>query len=164
VPGVGKAPRIFIFPSRMRAWCAPLSMPRRTVSSQRRRRKRPTSNVQRAMIRANLPRVLEKHVLESRLKRAGIAFADSKLRSDFELRGTMDLHVDPAALCQGCADCFQGQRGRVAIAAEMSQHNALDLAGQQFLDYACRSAVRQMTVTGLDPLFHRPRPMHVVLQ
>ena len=116
------------------------------------------------MIRANLPRVLEKHVLEGRLKRVGVGVADSKSRSDFELRGTMDLHVDPAALCQGCVDCFQGQRGRVAIAAEMSQHNALDLAGQQFLDYACRSAVRQMTVTGLDPLFHRPRPMHVVLQ
>src|SRR6266849_3497587 len=96
--------------------------------------------------RQPLPRVLEKRVLEGRLKRVGVGVADSKSRSDFELRGTMDLHVDLAAPCQGCADCFQGQRGRVAITAEMSQHNALDLAGQQFLDYACRSAVRQMTV------------------
>src|SRR5437879_2037053 len=146
VPGVGKAPRIFIFLQRMRALYAPLSMPRPTMSSQRRRtRKRPTSNIERPTPNDSgkqLLRILEKRVLESRLKRAGIAFADSKSRSDFELRSAMDLHVDLAALFQACADCFQGQCGRVAITAEMSQHNALDLAGQQFLDHACRRCIR----------------------
>src|SRR6266536_2094951 len=44
--------------------------------------------------------VLEKRVLEGRLKRAGLGFTDSKLRSDFELRGAMDFRVEFAALYQ----------------------------------------------------------------
>ena len=81
------------------------------------------------MIRANLPRVLEKRVLESRLKRAGIAFADSKLRGDFELRGAMSFQIDLAAFCQRRAHRLQRECRRVAIAAEMSEHNALDFSG-----------------------------------
>jgi hypothetical protein len=46
----------------------------------------------------------------------------------------------------------------------MSEHNPLDFSGEQFLDHNCRSRVRKMSVPRLDPLFHRPRPMRVVLQ
>ena len=43
--------------------------------------------------------VLEKCVLECWLKRTGLGFANSKLRSDFELSGAMDFHVHSAVLC-----------------------------------------------------------------
>jgi hypothetical protein len=46
----------------------------------------------------------------------------------------------------------------------MAKHNSLDFSRQQFLNHACRGRVRQMTVPRLDSLFHRPRPMRVVLQ
>ena len=66
---------------------------------------RPTSNIQPPMIPINAVDsrhggVLEKCVLECWLKRAGFSFANSKLRSDFELSGAMNFHVHPAALCQ----------------------------------------------------------------
>jgi hypothetical protein len=73
---------------------------------------------------------LEKRILESWLKRAGIGLANLKSRSDFELCGAMNIQFDIAALCQFRADRFQSERGRVAITAEMSQHNALDSSGQ----------------------------------
>ena len=53
---------------------------------------------------------------------------------------------------------------RVAIPAEMSEHDALDFSRQQFLDHACRSCIRQMAMPRLDSLFYRPGPMRVVLQ
>src|SRR5438309_8639070 len=52
----------------------------------------------------------------------------------------------------------------VAIPTEMSEHNAIDFSGQQFLDHACCRCVREMTMPRLDSLFHWPRPMCVVLQ
>src|SRR5919198_685876 len=47
-----------------------------------------------------LPGALEKCVLESWLKRTGIAFADSKSRGDFELRGAMNFHIHSAVFRQ----------------------------------------------------------------
>ncbi len=76
----------------------------------------------------------------------------------------MDFQIGLATLRQRRAHCFQRQLGRVAIAAEMSEHDALDFSWQQFLDHASRCCVRQMTVPRLDSLFHRPWPMRVVLQ
>src|SRR5438874_2531519 len=43
-------------------------------------------------------------------------------------------------------------------------HYALDFSRQQFLNHARRRCVRQMSVPRLDALFHRPRPVRVVLQ
>lgn len=50
--------------------------------------------------RQPLQRRLKKCILERGLKCAAVSFTDAKLRSDFELRRTMDFHVHPAALCQ----------------------------------------------------------------
>jgi len=72
--------------------------------------------------------VLEKRVLESRLKRAGIGFADSKSRTDLKLPGAMDFKIGLTAPCQRRAHCLQRQLGRVAIPAEMSEHNALNFS------------------------------------
>jgi len=111
-----------------------------------------------------LQRVLEESVFERCLKRAGLGLDDSKSGTDFELRRAINFHVSPAALLEGSAHRVYGQCGRVAIAAEMAKYDALDFPGQQFLDHACRSRVRQMSVPRLDALFHRPRPVRVVLQ
>src|SRR5258708_38942961 len=89
-----------------------------------------------ATSRQPLQGVLEKRAFERRLKRAGVGVADSKSGTDFELGSTMYFHVHPAALCQRRAHCLQRQRGRVAIAAEMSEHDALDFPRYQFLDHA----------------------------
>ena len=71
---------------------------------------------------------MEKRALESWLKRGGVGFTNSKLRTDLELGGTMDFHVELAALCQRRAHSVQRERGRVAIAAEMAENNALDFS------------------------------------
>ena len=107
---------------------------------------------------------LKKRILEGRLKRAGLGFADSKLRTDFELIGAIHFQVGLAALRKQSPHCIQRQLRGVAIPTEMSEHNALDFSRQQFLDHACRSCVRQMTVPRLDSLFHWPGPMRVLLQ
>jgi hypothetical protein len=73
---------------------------------------------------------LKKCVLESWLKRAGVGFAHSKLRTYFELRSAMDFHVHSAALSQRRSHRLERQLGRVAITAEMSKHNALDFSRQ----------------------------------
>ena len=46
----------------------------------------------------------------------------------------------------------------------MSEHDTLDFSGYQLLDHTGGSRVRQVPVPRLDSLFHRPRPMRVVLQ
>ncbi|SRR6266496_2259629 len=61
---------------------------------------RPTSNDSERGCRQPLQGALKKGVLESRLKWAGIRFADSKSGTHLELRGAMDFHVELAALCQ----------------------------------------------------------------
>ena len=76
----------------------------------------------------------------------------------------MNFHVDPAAFRERRVDGGQGKLGRVAIAAEMAEHDALDFSRQQLLDHGCRRCIREMPVARLDPLLHRPRPMRIVLQ
>ena len=102
---------------------------------------------------------LKKRVFESRLKRAGLRFTDPKSRTDFRLAGAVDFDVDPAAFRERRVDGAQGELGRVAIATEMAEHDALDFSRQQFLDHTHRRRIRQVPVARLDPLFHRPRPM-----
>ena len=76
-----------------------------------------------------LPRALKKRVLEGRLEGAGFRFADSKLGSDFELGGAMDFHVDLSGPRERRAHRLHSQVRRVAIPAEMSEHDSLDFPG-----------------------------------
>jgi len=76
----------------------------------------------------------------------------------------MNFHVDPAAFRERRVHDAQGKLGLVAIAAEMAEDDALDFSRQQFLDHAYRRRIRQVPVARLDPLFHRPRPMCIVLK
>ena len=43
---------------------------------------------------------VKKRILERWLKRTGVRLANLKLRSDFELSGAMNVHVNPVALRQ----------------------------------------------------------------
>jgi len=45
-----------------------------------------------------LQRSVEKRILESWLKWTWVRLANLKLRSDFELSGAMNVHVNPATL------------------------------------------------------------------
>ena len=76
----------------------------------------------------------------------------------------MDFHPDPVTFCERGAHGAQGKLQRVAIAAEMSKNYTFDFSRQQFLDYTRRRCVRQMAMPRLNSLFHRPRPMRIVLQ
>src|SRR6266480_677076 len=50
------------------------------------------------------------------------------------------------------------------MSAEMAEHDTLDFSRQQFLDDARRGRVREVPMTRLDSLFHRPRPTRIILQ
>ena len=76
-----------------------------------------------------LQRVLEESVFECPLKRAGFGVADPKSRTDFELHGAISFDIVPAALLERRAHRGQSERRRVAIAAEMPEHNSLDFCG-----------------------------------
>jgi hypothetical protein len=105
---------MFIYPPRERALCALLLMLRRRTSPQMRRRIGDRGDAVRASDQQQssafvdhgatssqqLQGAVEKCVLECRLKRARVGFADSKLRRDFELGGAMNFHVHSAMFCQ----------------------------------------------------------------
>ena len=76
----------------------------------------------------------------------------------------MHLDFTAAALRKHRADRARGEFRRVAIAAEMTEHDALEFPGKQLLDHGRRRCIRKMTVTRLNPLLHRPWPMRIVLQ
>src|SRR5213080_2616685 len=76
----------------------------------------------------------------------------------------MELHFKLAAFLQRRPHRTQSKLGRVTIAAEMSKNDSFDLSRQQLLDYTRRRCVRQMAMPRLNSLFHRPRPMRIVLQ
>ena len=76
----------------------------------------------------------------------------------------MHFHFRAPALPEHGADRARRQLRSIAIAAQMSEHNALDFSAQQLLDHSRRCGVRKMTMPRLDSLFHRPRPMWIVLQ
>ena len=107
---------------------------------------------------------MEKNAVERRLERAADRFPDPKPDADFRLPGAMHLHFIAAALRQHRADRAGGEFRRVAIAAEMTEHDALEFSGEQLLDHGRRRCIRKMTVARLDPLLHRPGPMRIVLQ
>ncbi len=102
--------------------------------------------------------------LKRRLKCAALCLADAKTRTDLRLCGAIKFHVDPAAFRQRIADCGKSKGRRVTVAAEMSEHDALNLSGKKLLDHAGSGGVGKMPVARLNPLFHRPRPMRIVLQ
>jgi hypothetical protein len=72
---------------------------------------------------------LEENVFESGLKRPGLCLADSKSGTDFELCSAMNFDVRPAAFFEGRAHGINCERGRVTIATEMTEHDALDFSG-----------------------------------
>src|SRR5947208_15631976 len=119
------------FPSRKRTLFALLSKRRQRTSHQR-RRKRPTSNIQRPTLNdpgrgvsQPLQGALKKCVLERRLKCARVRFTDAKLGSDFKLGGTMDFHVYHAALYQFITQRLERQLRRIVIPPEVCAQNSL---------------------------------------
>ena len=76
----------------------------------------------------------------------------------------MNFYIDLAAFRERPADCAARQLRCVAVAAEMSEHDALDFSQEQFLDDVRRRYVREVTMTRLDSLFYWPRPMRIILQ
>src|SRR3954453_21315504 len=83
------------------------------------------ARVSAATIGEPLHHVLEEGVFECRLKRAGLGIADAKSGTDFELRCAISFNIVPAAFLERCAHRAYGERRRVAIAAEMPEHDAL---------------------------------------
>src|SRR5262249_11556637 len=106
----------------------------------------------------------EKCVLESWLKSADFGFADSKSRANLRLGGAKKLDVDLAGIAQRIAHGFERERGRIAIAAKMTKHDPVDFSRKQFFDDARGCIIRKVSVARLDPLFHRPGAMGIVLQ
>ena len=85
-------------------------------------------------------------------------------RTDFTLRRAKNFDIRPPEFIQFRADCSCREFGRIAIPAEMSEDHPGDLSGQDLRDHRGRGGVREMAVARLDPLFHRPGPMRIVLQ
>src|SRR4051794_26800169 len=101
----------------------------------------------------------EKHVFERRLKRSAARESDRETRADFALRCAEDFDLGSSGFFEFGPDSSGREIRRIAILAEMPQHDPGDLAGQQLRNHCGGRAVREMTMSGLDPLFHRPRPM-----
>src|SRR6202008_411327 len=78
----------------------------------------------------------EERVLERRLKRLCTRPANAKARAQLRLRRAINFDVDLARSLQPIAHRRRGEGGRVAIATEMTKHNALDPARQQLFDHA----------------------------
>ena len=76
----------------------------------------------------------------------------------------MNFDLAPLTFFEQRLHCAGSKRGRITIAAEMTEHDPLDFSRKQLLDHACGRGVGKMTVPRLDPLFHRPGPMRIVLQ
>src|SRR5438552_17252637 len=97
------------------------------------------------------------------MKCADLGLAAGKPGTDFRLRGANSFDVDLATFAERLADGLERERGRVAIAAEMSKHDPIDFSGKQFFDHGGGRVIGKMPVTRLDPLFHQPGPMCVAL-
>ena len=76
----------------------------------------------------------------------------------------MKFHVDLAGFGQRFVDSRKGECGRVTIAAEMSEHDTLDVSRKELLDHIGGGGVGKMTVPRLNSLFHRPGTMRIALQ
>ena len=73
---------------------------------------------------------LEKKLIERWLKRAHESFADLKARTYFALIGAINFNFAPATFLEQRLHRAGSEDGRVAIAAEMTEHDALDFSGQ----------------------------------
>ena len=89
---------------------------------------------------------------------------DREPDTDLALGRAMDFDLASPALREHGADRARRQLRRVAIPAQMTEHDALQFPAQELFDHRRRGRVRQMAVARLDPLFHRPRPMRIGLQ
>ena len=80
------------------------------------------------------PVTAEKCVLECGLKRPCARLADTKARTQLRLRCAINFDVDLARISPVASRTApEAERRRVAIAAEMSEHDALDFAREQLL-------------------------------
>jgi hypothetical protein len=80
---------------------------------------------------AGLALLREKSVVEGRLKRAGHCLANSEAGTQFVLGRTKHLGVVFAQLLADLSHRPTGKIGRVAIAAEMTEHDTLDFPREQ---------------------------------
>lgn len=103
-------------------------------------------------------------MLERRLKRAPVCFPDREARADCALRGAKYFDVLATEFLEFRAHRAGGELGRIAVAAEMPEHDAGDFAGQQLRDDRGGGGVGKMTMPRLDPLLHRPGPVRILLQ
>src|SRR5437016_3626426 len=106
----------------------------------------------------------EKCVLESWLERAELSFANTKPRADLRLGCAKKFDLDLAGFVERVAHGLERERGRIAIAAEMAEHDTIDFSRKQFFDHGGGCVIGEMSVSRLNPLFHRPGPMRIVLQ
>ena len=107
---------------------------------------------------------MEKDAVERRLKSASIRLADREPETDLALRRAMHFHLGPPALHEHGADRAGRQLRRIAIAAEMTEDDALKFSAEQLFDHRRGRGVREMTMSRLDPLLDRPWPMRIGLQ
>src|SRR5436190_14518526 len=91
-------------------------------------------------------RRLEKDAVERRLKSASFCLPDGEPETDLGLRRAMDFDLTPAALSEHGPDRARGQLRRVAIAAQMAEHDPLQFSTEQLLDDGGGGRVRQMPV------------------
>src|SRR5438093_4531146 len=106
----------------------------------------------------------EKCVLESWLERAGVSFANTKPRADLRLGCAKKFDLDLAGFAERVAHGLERESGCIAIAAEMAEHDTIDFSRKQFFDHDGGCVIGEMSVPRLNPLFHRPGPMGIVLQ
>jgi hypothetical protein len=108
---------------------------------------------------------LKKDAFESWLKGARPGFADLEAGTDLGLPRAINFGATLPALIQKRLNGARGQRRGIAVAAEVTEHNAFNAArGQQLFDHGGGGGVGKMTVTRLDALFHRPGTVRIVLQ
>ena len=80
------------------------------------------------------------------------------------LRRAENFDIGSSAFFQFRPDRPGREFRRIAIPAEMPEHDPRDFAGQQLRDHGGRGGIGKMAVPRLNPLFHRPGPMRIVLQ
>jgi hypothetical protein len=107
---------------------------------------------------------LEKDAVEGRLERAARGLANDEPQTNCGLGRAMHFDLAPAPLGEHGPDRAGRQLRRIAIPAEMTEHDSLEFPGEQLFDHGGSGGVRQMAVARLDPLFYRPRPMRIGLQ
>lgn len=98
------------------------------------------------------------------IRTGGRGRPDFKERKRCLLTGAVNGDLIEAALAQCFADFSSRERGVVAVFAEVVQHDPAETLRGDFGDEVRRLGVRQMTVTGGNPLFGGPGSLPVVLE